>query len=175
MSRFSIAAVLFATLIGCSTKHASPTVTQNPLPVETTAPTVAPTPAPTVETKPTLEVQVTSVGNQMAFNVKEIKVSAGQPVHLVFKNTSTMTTMAHNWVLVKPGTEASVAARGLKMGETAGYIDVTDHNMLAHTPMAKAGETTEVSFTAPDEPGTYPFVCSFPGHYLFMKGALIVQ
>jgi azurin len=41
--------------------------------------------------------------------------------------------------------------------------------VIAHTPMAKPGETTEVTFTAPAA-GTYPFICTVPGHYMLMKG-----
>ena len=64
-----------------------------------------------------------------------------------------MSTLPHNWVLVKPGTEASVAAAGLKLGEAAGYIDVRDHDMLAHTPLAKPGETVRGHVHRADEPG----------------------
>ena len=62
---------------------------------------------------------------------------------------------------------------GLKLGEQAGYIDVRDKDMLVHTPMAKHGDTAEVTFTAP-EPGTYPYICTVPGHYMLMKGLLTV-
>jgi azurin len=81
--------------------------------------------------------------------------------------------LPHNWVLVKPGTEATVAAAGLKLGEAAGYIDVRDKDMLVHTDLAKAGDSTDVTFTAP-APGDYPYICTFPGHYLMMKGVLTV-
>jgi azurin len=109
----------------------------------------------------------------MAFDKTKLSVPAGAEVHLALKNNATMATLPHNWVLVKPGTEASVAASGLKLGEPAGYIDVRDKNMLVHTPLAKPGETVEVTFTAP-EAGSYPYICSFPGHYMMMKGVLTV-
>jgi azurin len=76
-------------------------------------------------------------------------------------------------VLVKPGTEASVAAAGLKLGEAAGYFDVRDKDALAHTDLAKPGTTSEVTFDAP-APGDYPYICTFPGHYMMMKGVLTV-
>jgi hypothetical protein len=65
------------------------------------------------------------------------------------------------------------APTGLKYGEKAGYIDINDPDMLVHTPLAKPGETSDVTFTAP-EPGTYPYICTVPGHYLMMKGVLTV-
>ena len=39
--------------------------------------------------------------------------------------------------------------------------------------LAAGGETVDVTFVAP-EPGTYPFICTMPGHYIMMKGKLIV-
>jgi uncharacterized cupredoxin-like copper-binding protein len=33
-----------------------------------------------------------------------------------------------------------------------------------------------VKFTAPQAPGEYPFICTFPGHYAIgMKGVLVVR
>jgi plastocyanin len=38
-----------------------------------------------------------------------------------------------------------------------------------------AGETSEVTFKAPATPGSYTYLCSFPGHYAMgMKGTLTV-
>jgi azurin len=153
---------------------------ESPKPTASAAP--APTPssppeAPTVSTPPKpaqhVELTIASVANTMTFDKTALTVPAGAEVHLVMTNHSNMTTLPHNWVLVKTGTEASVAAAGLKRGETAGYIDVLNHDMLAHTPLAKQGETSEVTFVAP-EAGTYPYICTVPGHYMLMKGVLTV-
>ena len=41
--------------------------------------------------------------------------------------------------------------------------------------MAGAGETAEVTVTAPG-PGSYPFLCTFPGHAVAgMGGTLVVR
>ena len=48
--------------------------------------------------------------------------------------------------------------------------------MLANTALAGAGESVEITFKAPAKPGTYTFVCSFPGHFaLGMRGTLTVK
>jgi azurin len=150
--------------------------TTNPPPTTQVAPTasVVPTPEPTVAPKPVqhVELQIASVANTMTFDKTALTVPTGAEVHLVLKNNATMSTLPHNWVLVKTGTEASVAAAGLKYDQ-AGYVDVRDHDMLAHTIQAKPGDTAEVTFTAPD-PGTYPYICTTPGHYMMMKGVLTV-
>jgi azurin len=134
-----------------------------------------PEPKPVEAPKPVqhVELQLASQANTMTFDKTELTVPAGAEVHLVFKNNATMSTLPHNWVLVKPGTEASVAAAGLKLGDQAGYFDVRNKDALVHTPMAKPGETSEVTFTAPDA-GKYPYICTVPGHYMMMKGVLTV-
>jgi len=142
-------------------------------PASVAVPAPPPAPTPSAAPAPHVEIQLASVANTMAFDKTKLSVPAGAEVHLTLKNNATMATLPHNWVLVKPGTEASVAASGLKLGEPAGYIDVRDKNMLVHTPLSKPGETVEVTFTAP-EAGSYPYICSFPGHYMMMKGVLTV-
>jgi azurin len=140
------------------------------------APAAVPTPSavePPKKSAPKVDVELSSVGNTMAFDKTTLTVPTGAEVHLTMKNNATMATLPHNWALVKPGTEAAVAAAGLKLGEKAGYVDVDDKDMLANTPLAKPGETTDVTFTAPD-PGKYPYICTFPGHYMMMKGVMTV-
>jgi azurin len=131
------------------------------------------TPPPAAKPVQHVEIQIASLANTMTFDKKELSVPTGAEVHLTFKNNATSSVLGHNWVLVNPGTEASVAAAGLKLGEPAGYLDVRDKDVLANTPLAKPGETVEVTFTAPD-PGKYAYVCTFPGHYMMMKGVLTV-
>ncbi len=49
-------------------------------------------------------------------------------------------------------------------------------SVLAFIPLLGPRETGEVTFTAPSEPGRYPFLCTFPGHYVIgMKGELVVK
>ena len=48
--------------------------------------------------------------------------------------------------------------------------------ILAQTKMAANGEEVSAEFKAPGKPGTYPYVCTFPGHFFAgMKGNLIVK
>jgi azurin len=120
--------------------------------------------------RPTVELQIASVANTMAYDKTKLTVKAGDPVHLVLTNHSTMAILPHNWVLVKPGAEAAVALGGLPKGEEGGYI-TPGPDVLAFTPLAGPGKTTEVTFTAPPA-GRYPYVCTVPGHYMMMKGIL---
>jgi azurin len=121
-----------------------------------------------------VELTIASVGDTMAYDKPTLTVKAGQKVHLVLQNNATRPEMTHNWVLVKPGTEASVASAGQQAGESQGYVALTP-DILAKTTTSKPGGTVEVTFTAPDDKGNYPYICTLPGHYQTMKGTLIVE
>ena len=103
----------------------------------------------------------------------------GEKLRIVLKAVGTMpkTIMAHNFVLPKPG------ASPLEINNAAFNARATDFipesmkdKILAYTPLAGAGETVEVTFTAPAKPGSYPYLCTFPGHFAMgMKGTLLVK
>ena len=46
--------------------------------------------------------------------------------------------------------------------------------VLFGTRLAAPGETVTLRFTAPSTPGAYPFICSFPTHWLTMRGTMTV-
>src|SRR5690554_6884206 len=121
---------------------------------------------------------VTIDGNdQMKFNKSEIRVKTGQKVRLTLKHVGTMDikVMGHNWVLLAEG--ADVAAIGQAAVEAADndYIpgDMEDQ-IIVYTKMLGGGESDTIEFEAPT-PGTYTFMCTFPGHYALMQGKVIVE
>jgi azurin len=122
-----------------------------------------------------IEIEIASVGETMAFDKTTLTVPSGAQVHLVFKNNAKSDVLLHNWVLVTTGTEAKVAADGLLSGADGGYLPGpfahTGSDVLAATPLAIPGKTSEITFMAP-APGKYPYICTFPGHYMMMKGVL---
>ena len=118
------------------------------------------------------ELSIGTVGDTMAYDATSFTVKAGQKVHLTLKNNATMPSMPHNWVLVKPSSEASVAAAAQTAGEAKGFVPLVG-DVLAHTEQTKPGQSSDVTFTAP-EAGNYPFLCTNPGHAATMKGTLIV-
>ena len=50
-----------------------------------------------------------------------------------------------------------------------------DKRILHASKMLKVGQTQTLRFKAPSQPGTYPFLCTFPGHWTIMKGEMIVK
>jgi azurin len=116
---------------------------------------------------------------QMKYDVTTIHAKPGEELHVVLKSVGSMPkmAMAHNFVLVKPGTDvAKFNAAAFNARETDFIPPDMKSAVIATTGLAGAGETVEVTFKAPAKPGTYSYFCSFPGHYaLGMRGDLIVK
>ena len=121
--------------------------------------------------KGVVELHMTAHAATMAFDPTTLTVPAGSTVHLALENEKPG-ALPHNWALVNPGTEAKVAADGLKKGEEGNYM-ADSPDILAHTDPVKPGATGDVTFKAPAA-GKYPFICTYPGHYIMMKGVLTV-
>lgn len=114
--------------------------------------------------------------DQMTFSLKEIKVKGGQKVKVTIKHTGTMAkdVMGHNFVLLKPGVDLAAFSQKAIKAKATNYVPDGDPDVIAHTKIVGGGESDTVEFDAP-APGTYEFICSFPGHYSMMKGTFIVE
>lgn len=117
-------------------------------------------------------VTIKPVGNEMKYEKIHFIVEAGQKITLVMDNVATAEAMKHNVVVL---TDSSfISEVGMAAITEPDYIP--EHSaILAATPIAGAGEKTQVTFTAPSEPGNYPFICTYPGHYTMMSGVMIVR
>jgi azurin len=116
--------------------------------------------------------------DNMRFSTTNIEATAGESLRVVVRAQGAMPkiAMAHNFVLLQPGTDAASFANEGAMHRGSDFIPPGMANrVIAKTPMAGAGETVDVTFTAPG-PGSYPFVCTFPGHAVAgMIGTLVVR
>lgn len=125
-----------------------------------------------------LGVRVIRLGTlleRMSFDKELLAVKAGKPVEFLFENTD---LMPHNFVIVKPGSLAEVGqlaeatAQDPKSAERQ-FVPPSDKILLASRLIQPRG-SQKLSFTAPAEAGVYPFVCTYPGHWRRMYGALYV-
>lgn len=108
----------------------------------------------------------------MVFSKEKLSAKAGYKVSLYFKNNGTAKGMTHNFVLVKPGKAQAVIDASISAGPDKAWVAETP-DVLAKTQLVDAGESVTITFTAPSEPGDYPYICTFPGHAT-MKGVLKV-
>ena len=122
--------------------------------------------------------EVTVSGNdQMQFDKKEIRIKAGVRVKLTLKHTgkAPAATMGHNLVLLKAGTDVAKFATRAAAAKSTAFIPASEKDsVIAHTRILGGGESDTIEFDAPAA-GTYDYVCTFPGHYVIMRGKLIVE
>jgi uncharacterized protein len=96
-------------------------------------------------------------------------------VEIVFTNSD---TMQHNFIL---GTQGSLTTIGNAADEVARgqngialqYVPQVPQ-VIFYTKLVEPGENITVQFKAPADPGEYPYVCTFPGHWRIMNGILNV-
>ncbi len=125
-----------------------------------------------------LGVRVIRVGTlfeRMSYDKDVIAVRAGKPVEFVFENSD---LMPHNFVIAQPGSleEIGLEAEATAQQPSAAarhYVPQSPKILLAST-LLQPRASEKLSFTAPAEPGVYPYVCTYPGHWRRMYGALYV-
>ncbi|WP_300491737.1 azurin [Flavobacterium sp.] len=143
---------------------------------ETTVPETTPTTEQneTVSTSEnTLEIEST---DQMQYSTNELKAGVGT-VKLTLKHTGKMdkAVMGHNLIILKPGTDITAFTQKAALEKATDYIPESEKaSIIAHTRLLGGGESDTIEFTI-SEPGTYDFLCSFPGHSALMKGKLVVE
>jgi azurin len=115
----------------------------------------------------------------MKYNLKTFEVRRGQEVTIIFKNVGKLpkAAMGHNLVILKLNTNAQEFAFASAKHPESDYIDPELKNkVLASTKLLGPGESETLTFTAPEIPSKYDFLCTFPAHFITgMKGSMIVQ
>jgi azurin len=118
-------------------------------------------------------------GDDMKYSLNKIQAAPGEELKIVLTVSSAMAkdAMAHNFVLLDPSTDVNTFVTKAAVARKTAFIPASlQDKILAQTPLAGNGETVEVTFKAPSTPGTYPYLCTFPGHYAGgMQGQLIVK
>ena len=116
--------------------------------------------------------------DNLKFSTPSIEARPGETLRIVVRSSGQMPkiAMAHNFVLLQPGTDPASFANEGAMHRGSDFIAPgLAGRVISKTPMAGAGESVEVTLTAPG-PGSYPFVCTFPGHAVAgMGGTLVVR
>lgn len=118
---------------------------------------------------------VRTIPEQMLYDKTLIVVEAGKPVAIMLLNED---AMPHNLVVVTPGAMEEIGNAAEKMPpepDAQGRHYTPDSPKVLHaSKLVEPGQQTKLSFVAPDPPGDYPYVCTFPGHWRRMNGTLAV-
>lgn len=106
--------------------------------------------------------------DQVRFSVKP-----GAKVKLILTNSD---DMSHNLVFTIPGKRQEVVDAALKLAEKGAALSYIPQLPLVlwSIPVISPGESQSITFTVPEKPGIYPFVCTYPGHGFVMYGAMYV-
>jgi azurin len=113
--------------------------------------------------------------DNMIYDKNKIEVNSGKNIVLTLNHKGKVSKefMGHNFVLLKKGVNVDEYAKKAVLAKSNDYIPNSDE-AIAYTKMLGGGESTTISFLAP-EAGTYNYICTFPGHYMMMRGELIVN
>jgi len=125
-----------------------------------------------------LGVRVIRLGTlleRMNYDKETLVVKAGKQVEIILENSD---LMPHNLVIVQPGSLEEV---GMQAENEANQPDAAARQyvprsgkVLVKSKLLQPREVERISFTAPTKPGVYPYVCTYPGHWRRMYGALFV-
>lgn len=120
-------------------------------------------------------IRIGTVIEQMLFDKERIVVKAGKPVEIVFENSD---MMPHNLVVTQPGALEEIGnlaeAQATQPGAMERQYVPASKKVLFASRLLQPREVQKMSFTAPTQPGVYPIVCTYPGHWRRMHGAMYV-
>ncbi len=115
------------------------------------------------------------IPHRMQYDRSQFFVEAGKPFQLVLDNTD---IMPHNVVITSPGAYARVGIAAELMATDPdaarrGYVPALPE-VLHASRMLQAGQVQQMELLAPADPGDYPYVCTYPGHWRRMYGVMHV-
>jgi azurin len=102
-----------------------------------------------------------SAGDDMKYTLTSITAKPGEQLRIVLKATGAMPkiAMAHNVVVLKPGTDLMAFVNAGAAARATDYIAAAQKaSVIANTPLAGNGETVEITFKVPAAAGKYPYV-----------------
>jgi hypothetical protein len=119
---------------------------------------------------------VVDAGLGLQFVQKRLTARPGERLSLRFRNPD---VVPHNWLLGRPGTLTSLGeACDLLIadpGALARHYVPASADVLAYTDLVPPQGEFTIRFQAPETPGEYPYLCTFPGHWRVMNGILEVR
>lgn len=110
----------------------------------------------------------------LKFDTPRFSVKPNTQIRILLSNGDDMT---HNFLITKPGKRLDVVNAALKLeerGPQLNYIPPSP-DVLWSVPSIPANQTATLSFTSPSQSGSYPYVCTIPGHGFIMYGVMYVS
>jgi putative heme-binding domain-containing protein len=157
-------------------KPTTKTIAAHPILADMAAAKFKPEPNPWRNKISGARVVTIEAGKNLSYSKRSFTVRAGEAVQLTFVNPD---VVPHNWALVRRGSLAKVGDLVNKIvaepdAAIRNYIPRSD-DVLAYTDIVGPQEQFTISFRAPSERGRYPYLCTFPGHWMAMNGEMLVD
>lgn len=110
----------------------------------------------------------------LKYDIEKFGVKPNAKVKLVFVNND---DMQHNLLVVMPKAADEVGEMALKLGLDGAAMNYVPQSkkILYHTKLLQPRSKETIYFTAPAKEGNYEYVCTYPGHYMIMRGIMKVS
>jgi len=112
----------------------------------------------------------------LQFSTRTLEATADEIIKLTFGNPD---VVPHNWALIKPGSLEKIGDLTNRLvNDPDAFLRhyVPDsQDVVCYTDIVEPKGEGAIYFRVPNEPGRYPYLCSFPGHWMVMNGELIVK
>ena len=119
-----------------------------------------------------ITITIKPIGNMLKYDVESFEVKRNQEVTIVLDNVATVDIMKHNIVFLNDRNAVEAVGKA-----SINHPDhIPDHRaIIAATPITDPGKISSVTFNAPEKKGKYIYMCTYPNHYIEMKGEMIVK
>ena len=133
-------------------------------------------PNPWREKRPSNTSLKLAAGKNLTYSTRTLRAKAGEPLSLTFDNPD---VVPHNWVLIKPDSLTRVGELANKLvadpeAVLHQYVPRCD-DVLVYTDIVPQQQQFTIYFRAPEQAGRYPYLCTFPGHWMVMNGVLVIE
>ena len=121
-------------------------------------------------------VTIRVIPHLLLYDRIHIVAQARKPIEISLENPG---VMPHNLVIVVPGAleEIGLAADrmiGNPVGRNGKKFVPDSDSVLHATPLVTPRNSATLTFVAPSATGEYPYLCTYPGHWVRMNGVLHV-
>lgn len=115
-------------------------------------------------------------GKNLTYATRSFTAKPGEAIALTLVNPD---VVPHNWALIKPGTLQTVGELSNRLisdpeAVAMQYVPRSEQ-VIAYTDIVDPNAEFTIHFRVPDQPGRYPYLCTFPGHWMVMNGEMIVE
>jgi azurin len=121
------------------------------------------------------EVRIEAMAN-LQFSTKVIEARAGEELRLTLVNPD---VVPHNWALVRPGCLEKIGEQANRLvNDPEAYLHhyvPKSEDVVCYTDVVEPKSEYSIFFKVPTTPGRYPYLCTFPGHWMVMNGELVVK